>query len=94
MGANLLRLRKDVGVEMMSEINNDGEINIRIVRKTFMGKPTHWEIEAGIVGQVDGGIEGTAPTMYGVTDMFFEYLDEIDDKRWSRFDANEHNRSK
>ena len=86
-----------VGIELYGwdkkeQLDTDGEINIKIVRRTFMGKPTHWEIEAGMVGKyIDGGIEGTAPTLYGVTDMFFEYLADTDEQRWSAFDANARN---
>lgn len=71
------------------ELGTDGEVQITIRRRTFDGEPTHWEVEASMSGeQIDGWVEGTAPTLYGVTDMVFEYLSDIDENRWSQFDAN------
>lgn len=74
------------------EVNTDGEIYIKIVRRTYDNEPTHWEVEAATVGILDGQIEGTAPTFYGVVDMVFDYISEIDETGWTKFDANARNK--
>ena len=81
-------MHESKNAEELPPIETDGEITIKFSRKTYLGKPSHWELDASISGQVKGFIEGTSPNLYGLSDMFFEYLDEIDKKKWSEFDAN------
>lgn len=74
------------------ETGLDGEIHITILRRTFDGEPTHWEVEAWAESKhIDGWIEGTAPTFLGAVDMAFEYIADIDKNRWTQFDSNARN---
>lgn len=61
-------------------------IRLDISRGFFMGKPTGWEVDLKINDLVV--MSGSSPTMYGATDMAFEYLqDHMRD--WVSHDANQ-----
>lgn len=72
----------------MEEFDNRDFINIRITKKKFNGEFTHWEIDLGS-SKANIGLEGTAPTIWGVVDLATEYLwEQARDNEWFADDAN------
>lgn len=63
-------------------------INIRIMKVKYNGKYTHWEVDVRSNPNT-AEMSGTAPTLWGVTDMVSEHLWDIaQEDSWFQFDAN------
>lgn len=80
----------------MNEIDYDDYVNIKIIRATFMGEPSHWAVEVTDRNGEDMGM-GTGPTFAGVYDTAYSIIAggdkhsqwEVND--WTVFDANARN---
>ena len=75
--------------ENKMELDFSDQYIIKLTKVKIDGRFTHWEIDAGWT-QLEGWVEGTAPSAVGALDLAIDYMYEGPDSntRWAYDDAN------
>jgi hypothetical protein len=78
---------------MMSDLDYEDFINIKIIRVNYDGEPSHWALEVTDRDGEDMGM-GTGPTFVGIYDMAYSIIaggdkhSQWEVNEWTLFDAN------
>lgn len=86
-----VRLSDGMVIEIMNYFDKSEFVNIRVTKVFAEGEFSHWEVDVDANGPMLG-LEGTAPSFFGCTDMASEYIWEMSvDNEWFKDDKNASN---